>query len=83
MLGFGGLVADPVGGIPGPSANKTGAALGGLVFDPVGGIPGPSAKATEANDRSNIVTAKARFISDSPYQWGIPQGNSLVGNARG
>jgi hypothetical protein len=47
----------------------------------VGGSPGPSAKATAANDMSNSVTARMRFIGDSPYRWGIPQGDSLVGNA--
>src|ERR1700728_4405552 len=82
ISGRGGLLVE-VGGIPPPSANWTTAGLGGLVADPVGGIPPPSAKATEANDISNSVTAKARFIGDSPYLWGIPQGDSLVGGASG
>jgi len=61
---MGGFVGFTTGGIgPGPSANRTIPAMGGFVGFATGGMgPGPSAIATEANDMSNNVTAKIRFI---------------------
>jgi hypothetical protein len=45
-----------------------------------GEMPGPSAKAREANDISNNATAKIFFML-SPVNRGVPQANSVVGNA--
>jgi len=49
------------GGRPPPSADRT--TVGFVVVVLLGGSPPPSAKATEANDMSNSVTARIRFIT--------------------
>jgi hypothetical protein len=73
------LIPPLVGGGAPPEPSAGGESL--IAFPAGGGAPPePSATAVKVNDTSNNANARTRFML-SPYRRGVPQANSVVGNA--